>query len=156
MVGRMGYDTHPFAERCERQMQQVKKRRAAHLHTVQTQEPFTEKGLFRTDEEEAYWLAAYGKQGCAVELFTGEKAATYLYHFQDREKFRIRLEEAMEAVGSHRELIYLSDEEMKEKPLYVMAVHRSEAVLFLRRCSAGRIIHSAAHAEKLKQFLIES
>ena len=152
-VGRMGYDTQPFHERCVKQMEKTKKQRAAHIAELRPEGLFTEKGLFRTAEETSYWLAAYSEKCCAVELFTGESAATYLYKFEDRQLFQFRLEEAMEAVGSHREVIYLPEEEIKEKPLYVMAVHRSEAVRFLRSCSDGRIIHTASHGEKLREYL---
>ncbi len=153
-VGRMGYDTQPFAERCIQQAKKTKGEREQMLKgIVHTVEPFREKGLFRTAEKDAYWLAAYGENCCAVELFTGESAATYLYRFDDRRIFTFRLEEAMEAVGIHREIIFLDEGELNEKPLYRMAVHRSEAVRFLRSCSAGRIIHTSSHGEKLMEFL---
>ena len=152
-VGRMGYDTQPFAERCVKQAKKTKEARGKLLGGLKTQEPFTEKGLFRTVQTEEYWLSAYGKNCCAVELFTKDQAATYLYRFEDRKLFTFRLEEAMEAVGSHREIIFLAPEELADKPLYRMAIHRSEAVRFLRSCSAGRIIHTAAHGEKLREFL---
>jgi len=153
MVGRMGNDTHPFAERAIRQAKKVKEKREERLFHVGLTEPFTEKGLFRTADEDTYWLAAFGKNSCAVELFTAEKTATYLYIFMDKRLFVYALEEAMEAVGTHRELIFLPEEELVQKPLYRMAVARSGAVRFLRRCSAGRIIHSATHDEKLREFL---
>ena len=152
-VGKMGYDTMPFAERCEKQKKKTLAARKAMLDRVELQDPFTERGLFRTKEEGAYWLAAFGKDCCAVELFTGEKAATYLYRFEDRKLFTFRLEEAMEAMGSHREIIFLPEEQLAEKPLYRMAVHRSTAVRFLRACSDGRIIHNAGHADKLAEYL---
>lgn len=152
-VGRMGYDTRPFAERCMNQAKKTGAAREKLLQGIHPRDRFPEKGLFRTAQTEEYWLSAYGQNCCAVELFTGESAATYLYRFQNRELFTFRLEEAMEAVGSHREIIFLSEDELKEKPLYRMAVHRSEAVRFLRSCSAGRIIHTAAHGEKLSEFL---
>ena len=153
-VGRMGYDTQPFAERCMDRAKKVKAVREQLLGSItQLPEPYTGKGLFRTAQSEEYWLSAYGENCCAIELFTNDKAATYLYRFEDRQLFTFRLEEAMEAVGSHREIIFLAEEELKDKPLYRMAVHRSEAVRFLRGCSAGRIIHTAAHGEKLREFL---
>ena len=155
-VGRMGYDTRPFAERCIKQAKKTKEAREKQLKGLQVQEPFTEKGLFRTAQTEEYWLSAYGKNCCAVELFTRDKAATYLYRFEDRRLFTFRLEEAMEAVGSHREIIFLSAEELTDKPLYRMAIHRSEAVRFLRSCTAGRIIHTSSHKEKLNEFLSSS
>lgn len=153
-VGRMGYDTEPFAERAAQAADRVKKQRSAALAKTPVNGPFTEKGLFRTAQPEQYWNAAYGAGVCALELFTGEDAATYLYRFDEpRERFSWMLEEAMEAVGVHRELIFLSEEKLAEKPLYRMAAARSEAVCFLRARSAGRLIHSAGHAERLLAFL---
>ena len=71
-VGRMGYDTQPFHERCVKQMEKTKKQRAAHIAELRPEGLFTEKGLFRTAEETSYWLAAYSEKCCAVELFTGQ------------------------------------------------------------------------------------
>ena len=56
-------------------------------------------------------------------------------------------------MGVHREIIYLSDEQLAEKPLYRMAAARSEAVRFLRERSDGRLIHSANHAQHLLDYL---
>ncbi len=151
--GKMGYDTQPFAERCIKYAGDSVKKRNALLSSITAEKPYTQKGLFRTAEEGKYWLAAYGNNCAAVELFTDESAATYLYRFSDTQLFSFRLEEAMEAVGSHREIIFLPDDQLREKPLYRMGVHRSEAVRFLRSCSAGRIIHTANHADKLAEFL---
>ena len=153
-VGKMGYDTRPFAERAINAAERTKKKRASALAAVPLAEPFTEKGLFRTEQEGQYWNAAFGRGVCAVEFFTGEDAATYLYRFSgSRALFLAKLEEAMEAVGTHRELIYLSEEQVSEKPLYRMAVKRSEAVRFLRERSNGRLIHSAQHAQRLAEYL---
>ena len=153
-VGRMGYDTKPFAERAQKCAALVKKQRAQALAAVPLTEPFTERGLFRTKQAEHYWNAAFGRGVCALEFFTGEDAATYLYRFPEpREVFLAQLEEATEAVGSHREIIYLSDEQLANKPLYRMAVDRSPAVRFLRARSDGRLIHSAGHAARLREYL---
>lgn len=153
-VGRMGYDTLPFAERAQKAMDNVKKQRAQALSKLSVTAPFIEKGLFRTEDPEQYWLAAFGQGCCAVELFTGENAATYLYRFTEpRENFLLRLEEAMEAVGVNREIIYCPQETLDDNPLYRMGAARSEAVVFLRSKSTGRIIHSANHAQKLSEFL---
>ncbi|MBQ8934647.1 MAG: hypothetical protein IJ061_10265 [Lachnospiraceae bacterium] len=59
----------------------------------------------------------------------------------------------MEAMGVHREIIYLSDEQLAEKPLYRMAVDRAPAVRFLRERSDGRLIHSAGHDKRLEEYL---
>ena len=152
-IGRMGYDTLPFMDRCENFLRKVKKDRVAKISALSANAPFTHYGVFRTYADEGHWLAAFGKCRCAVELVTDEQTATYLYQFQDAEAFLFRLEMAMEAVGTHREIIFMDEEQFAEKPLYRMALHRSSAVRFLRSCSAGRIIHTASHAQKLAEFL---
>ena len=153
-IGRMGYDTMPFFERAMEAADRTKRKRAAALAATPLNEPFTEKGLFRTEQPDQYWNAAFGAGSCAVELHTGDDAATYLYRFDEpREVFLQRLEESMEAVGVHREMIYLTDEQLAQKPLYRMSADRTEAVRFLRARSAGRLIHNAGHAQKLGEFL---
>lgn len=154
-VGKMGYDTKPFAERCLQAAEKTKKTRNSLLSGIRPKEPFLNAGLFRTSQTDEHWEAAFGNNCCAVELYTNENAATYLYRFGDRVPFLFWLEEAMEAVGSHREIIFLPEEQLNEKPLYRMAVYRSRAVRFLRSCSAGRLIHNNTHSEKLNRFLKE-
>lgn len=151
--GRMGYDTNPFADRCRKFLAAAKKERESRVSALETKPPFTERGIFRTYQDDGYWLAAFGDGRCAVELFTDEQTATYLYTFRDREAFAFSLEMAMEAMGTHREIIFQDEEQLSEKPLYLMSVHRSPAVRFLRGCSAGRIIHTASHGQKLAEFL---
>ena len=153
MVGKMGYDTKPFAERCQKAADKTVRTREKLLKQLRPEAPFLHPGLFRTCQEEESWAAALGRYRCAVELYTNEKAATYLYQFADQQQFLYFLEEAMEAVGSHREIIFLPEEQLNEKPLYRMAVYRSRAVRFLRERSQGRLIHTENHAEKLRQFL---
>jgi len=154
IVGKMGYDTKPFAERAAQAAEQVKKQRAAAAAKLPAEALFTERGLFRTKQPEQYWNAAFGNGVCAVEFFTGEDAATYCYRFKEpKNVFLGMLEEAMEAVGVHREIIYLSDAQIAEKPLYRMSVARSEAVRFLRGRSDGRLIHSSNHAQRLQAYL---
>jgi len=156
-VGKMGYDTKPFAERAEKAMARTKKQRAAALGQLALTQPFTEKGLFRTKKPEQYWNAAFGPGRCALELFTGEDAATYLYRFSEpKALFLEMLEQAAEAVGTHREIIYLPGEQIAAKPLYRMAVARSEAVRFLRARSDGRLVHAANHAQRLRAYLEQS
>lgn len=152
-VGKMGYDTEAFVERCMANAEKTKKKRKALLSGIALTEPFTRKGLFRTEDEKSFWQAGFGKGCCAVELFTDEKTATYLYRFQEEEIFVRNLEEAMEAVGTHREIIFMEEEELLKNPVYRMCVHRCPAVRFLRESSAGRIIHSASHGQKLTEFL---
>ena len=59
----------------------------------------------------------------------------------------------MEAVGTHREIIYMTDEQLRENPLYLMSVHRTSAVRFLRDRSDGRLIHGKNHLERLNEYL---
>ncbi len=153
-VGKMGYDTKPFAERATDAAALVQEQRALALRQTPARAPFTEKGLFRTGRPEQYWNAAFGSGTCAVEFFTGEDAATYLYRFsKPREVFLLQLEEAMEAVGTHREIIYRTEEQVRENPLYRMAAAQSPAVRFLRARNAGRLIHGPDHALRLQAYL---
>ena len=153
-VGRMGYDTKPFFERTLAAAQKTKRERAAAVSDLKTDPPFSRAGIFRTTQPELYWQAAYGEGRCALELFTQEDSATYLYRFTEpEEQFSLMLEEALEAMGTHREIIWLPDEQLAEKPLCRMAVVRCKAVGNLRSHFCGRLIHSASHAEKLKEFL---
>ena len=153
-IGRMGYDTKPFAERTQKAADLTKKKRAQTIAKINPVPPFTHCGLFRTEQPELYWQAAFGSGCCAVELFTDDDSATYLYRFSEpNDRFLLTLEEAMEAMGVNREIIYLSPEQLEEKPLYRMSVARSEAVRFLRSRSDGRLIHNASHAQRLAAFL---
>lgn len=153
-VGRMGYDTMPFAERAQKAADITKKKRARAIAALEIQPPYSECGLFRTEEPELYWTAAIKDGRCAIELYTGDDSATYLYRFSEsKEQFLQAVNEAMEAMGTNREIIYLTDEQLGEKPLYRMSVARSEAVRFLRARSAGRLIHNATHEQRLRDFL---
>lgn len=153
-VGRMGYDTMPFAERVQKAMDLTKKKRAQALAALKPSPPYTRCGLFRTGQPELYWTAALGRGCCAIELFTGDDAATYLYRFgESEEEFLRNADEAMEAMGVYREIIYLSDEQLQAKPLYRMSVARSEAVRYLRARSDGRLIHNATHDQRLQEYL---
>ena len=153
-ISRMGYDTKPFAERLSKATAQVKQMRERLLEKAPLSEPFTHKGLFRTKQTEHYWNAALTKDACALEFFTDEQTATYLYRYSESpEQFLLKLAEATEAMGIHREIIYLPEEKIAENPLYRMAVARSEAVRFLRSKVTGRIIHNAAHRERLAEYL---
>lgn len=153
-VGKMGYDTKPFAERAMKAADAVKKTRSQLLAKAPLTEPFTQKGLFRTKQTEHCWNAAFGANTCALEFFTDEDTATYLYRFAEpQELFLEKLREATEAMGIHREIIYLPTEQIEQNPLYRMAVDRSEAVRFLRSRSDGRLIHSANHKQRLAEYL---
>ena len=153
-VGRMGYDTKPFAERAQKATEQTKSKRQKAIAKLSPAAPFTLAGLFRTEQPQLYWTAAFGDGCCAIELFTGDDAATYLYHFTEpRGIFIVNLEKALEAMGVCREIIFISDEQLQAKPLYRMAVARCDAVRYLRSRSAGRLIHNATHEQRLKEFL---
>ena len=109
-------------------------------------------GLFGA-EDNAFWFAAVGDGRAAVELVAGEKAATYLYRFEgSRPSFVATLRHAMEAVKTNRRLIFLSDEELAEVPLYRMAVDRSAHVRTLRGSNTGRVIHTQSWEGKLREF----
>ena len=128
-VGKMGYDTNPFAERTVKAADLTKKKRAAAMSGIPLSEPFNEKGLFRTEQ-------------------------TDLYRFSEpRDVFLSGLRDAMEAVGTHRELIWMSDEQIAGKPLCKMAVASSDAVCYLRQRSDGRLIHNAGHSQRLAEYL---
>ena len=153
-VGRMGYDTRFFAERAKKAANRVKRQRSQGIEKVQLQAPFSQKGLFRTQQADHYWQAAFGKGRCAVELFTDENSATYLYEFlEEQSVFVQHLEEAMEAMGSHREIIYFTEEQIQKNSLYRMAIGRCEAVRFLRSKSVGRLIHNSSHSQRLAEFI---
>jgi len=154
VVGRMGYNTIPFAERAQKAAIDTKNKRTQALAKIEPKLPFTHRGLFRTERPDQYWMAAFGEGCCAVELFTEENTATYLYRFtESKEQFLLNLDEAMEAVGINREIIYLSQEQLNERPLYRMAVERSAAVSFLRSKAIGRLIHNESHEQRLSEFL---
>lgn len=153
-IGKMGYDTKPFIERATRAAAAVKRARAQAMEQTSLTEPFTHKGLFRTGDTGNCWNAAVNGSVCALEFFTGEDTATYLYRFSESgETFLANLREATEAMGIHREIIYLPDDQIAAKPLYRMAVDRSEAVRYLRARSDGRLIHTANHATRLREYL---
>lgn len=109
-------------------------------------------GLF-SPQDPAFWFARAEKGRAAVELVAGEQAATYLYRFDmTPETFVLRLRHAMEAMNTHRRLIYLSEEELKAEPLLRMSAERSMHVRFLRGCSAGRVIHTSGWADRIREF----
>ncbi len=111
-----------------------------------------ESGLFSLDDE-AFWLCAVGRGRAALEFVSNEKAATYLYCFtSDPQSFLGSLRHAMEAVGRHRRLIFLSEDELDAEPLFRMAADRSSHVRFLRSCNVGRIIHTNAWHTRVREF----
>jgi len=115
-------------------------------------------GLSWTEQDAGIiWVTAVRKKDAggvaAVELALGEEdsAATYIYKFNgDSAAFFKRLNHAMEAVGFHREVISMPDDDLKRKEnaLYAMAVKRTGALRFLRSCFAGRAIHRTQESWK--------
>lgn len=104
------------------------------------------------------WLIAPapGGNACAVEFAgaAGEAAATFIYRFEGGfEGFARQLNIALEAIGFKREVIRLSDEELKkpENMDYRMAVQRNAALRFIRGCFGGRVIHNSAWKRKLQE-----
>ena len=153
-IGKMGYDTIPFYERALKACDEVKKQRKQLLSKTPLSPAFSERGLFRTLHPEHYWNAAFGNGVCALEFFTDEDTATYLYRFKEtKDVFLENLKECTEAVGIHRELIYLPDERINSESLYRMSVRRSPSVRFLRERSDGRLIHNSTHSQRLQDFL---
>lgn len=153
-IGKMGYDTHNFFERAKSLCAKLKQERKKRIDSLSINPPFTNAGLFRTDQVEQYWLAAITDSKCALEFITGEKAATYLYEYEgNKEHFFSCLSESLEAVGTHREIIYVSEDEIIKNSLFRMTVSRCSCVRFLRSCFAGRLIHSSNYDEKLLEYI---
>lgn len=105
--------------------------------------------------EDILWIIAPGKKSgvAAVELATGEEtaAATFIYKFSESwDVFRPALNRAMEAVIFKREVIRLTDDELKKPEYadYAMAVKRTTVLRFLRSRFAGRVIHASEESWK--------
>lgn len=116
-------------------------------------------GLFTADEvdesgtvlDDEFWFAGELDGKVAVEFVLGEAAATYLYDFGAAFS-ESALRQALEAVGSHREIIFLDEEEIDQKPLYRVFIDRCRYVRLLRECNVGRIVHNARWEEGLRAF----
>lgn len=96
------------------------------------------------------WLIAPSKAGgvCAVEYAGAhqEAAATYIFEYAGEwGRLRRRLNHAMEAIGFRREVISLSDEQMRQPgyECYRMAIERNESLAYIRSCYCARIVHSS-------------
>lgn len=152
-VGKMGYDTKPFFERTQSAAKKIRETRKEKLAALTQKPPFEKILLLRTQSTD--YLGTIVKNGrCAVELFTDEDTATYLYSFDESEDvFLKKLSHAMEAMGKKREIIFLPEEKITENPLYKMAVVRTPAVSFLRSRCTGRLVHSSRWEEKLLEFI---
>ena len=109
---------------------------------------------------------------CAVE-FAGDPddaAATFVFRTRDPRTsagysfddefayFAHRLYRALEAIDFKREVLRLSDDELR-KPAYAhyrMAVQRNSALRFVRACLVGRVIHNSAWQCKLEELFAAS
>lgn len=106
-------------------------------------------GLF-SPENEAFWMAAFHHNRVAVEFVCEEKTATYIYELRGTTPdFTLRLRHAMEAMGLHREILYLEDNELRENALYRMALRRNSHLRFLRDCMSVRVIHTESWEKKI-------
>lgn len=110
-------------------------------------------GLFSPEGSE-FWIAAFGNGVAAVELIIEEKSATYLYRFTgDAKVFEKRLRHAMEAMGVHREIIFMEEDALNGNPLYSMGVERNAHLRFLRSCMTGRVIHTESWEKRIMEGL---
>jgi len=107
------------------------------------------------NDEGIIWMIAPGntKGIAAVELAVSEDtaAATFIYKFDTKwDSFRRDLNRAMEAIDFKRRVISLTEEELKKEEFsdYAMAVKRTAALRFIRKCFAGRAIHSTPESWK--------
>lgn len=93
------------------------------------------------------WLIVPSPDGshCAVE-FAEADAATFVYRVTgDFANFAGKLNRALEAIEFKREIIRLSDEELRkpDNAYSYMVLKRSAALQFVRRNFVGRVIHSS-------------
>lgn len=88
----------------------------------------------------------------AVE-FSESDTATFIYRTGgDFTMFAKQLNRALEAISYKREVIRLSDEELRrsDNSAYIMAIKRTKALHFVRANYAGRVIHSSISSWKQK------
>ena len=117
----------------------------------------TEDGIEpELQEEDPYliWLIAPspGGQYAAVE-FAEANTATFVYKTGgDFDSFAAKLNKALEAIDFKREVIRLTDEELRkpENSDYYMAAKRTAALILIRTNFAGRVIHSSHDSWKNK------
>lgn len=92
-------------------------------------------------------------KSCAVE-FAGDSddsAATFIYKFEgDFDTFVRKLNYALESIDFKREVIRLSDEELRKpgNADYLMALQRNKSLQLVRSCFVGRVIHSSIESWK--------
>jgi hypothetical protein len=102
--------------------------------------------------EPLIWLIAPSPDGqfAAVEFAVAD-SATFVYRTGgDFIAFAKQLNRALEAINFKREVIRLSDDELRkpENANYYMAAKRTAALQFVRANFAGRVIHSGAESWK--------
>ncbi len=128
--------------------------------------PATEDGSSEADQEEEVepdeymvWLIAPGSNGntAAVEFAVApnESAATFVYRFGGGfDAFARALNRAVEAIVFKREVIRLTDDELRkpEYAKYAMAIRRNGSLRLIRQGFAGRVVHSSL--EKWKRDLL--
>jgi hypothetical protein len=100
------------------------------------------------------WLIVPSADGqhAAVE-FAEANSATFVYKTGGSfDGFARQLNRALEAISFKREVIRLSDEELRkvENTDYYMAAKRTAALRFIRSCFTGRVIHSSVESWKRK------
>ena len=105
-------------------------------------------------DSEILWMIAPSPEGqyAAVE-FAEADTATFVYRTGgDFAAFARQLNRALEAINFKREVIRLTDEELKkpENADYYMAAKRTAALQFVRKNFVGRVIHSSAEIWKRK------
>ncbi len=110
-------------------------------------------------DEYMVWMIAPGSNGntAAVEFAVApnESAATFIYRFGGGfEAFARTLNRAVEAIAFKREIIRLTDNELRkpEYAKYAMAIRRNGSLRLIRQSFAGRVIHSSM--EKWKRDLL--
>jgi len=96
------------------------------------------------------WLIAPSPDGrfAAVE-FAESGSATFVYKTNgDYPRFALQLNRSLEAIDFKREVIRLSDEELRkpEYANYYMAAKRTAALQFVRSSFVGRVIHSSTES----------
>jgi hypothetical protein len=113
-----------------------------------------------SDEEKdpyLFWMVAPSPDGqyAAVEFAVqeGESAATFVYRTNgDFPKAAAQLNRALEATSFKREVIRLSEEELRkpENADYYMAAKRTASLQYIRTNFVGRVIHSNPETWKNK------
>jgi hypothetical protein len=105
-----------------------------------------------------FWMIAPSPNGqfAAVEFAVepGESAATFVYRTNgDFAKAAMHLNRALESIDFKREVIRLTDEELKkpENVDYNMAAKRTTSLKYIRANFVGRVIHTKTWEQKLKE-----